>query len=256
MRTNLVSNPLIYGTAKKEASSAHDMIVAFDTTGSMSAYIEAVKKHVVELIPDLFSKNPDIRIGIVAFGDYCDMESKDVFGKAYQSLDLTTDKEDIIKFVKNARNTGGGDGDEFYELVIHKIVTETSWRKDAKKSVLLIADANPHPVGYSYKDIVKNNNISWKEEANKAAELGIEFDTLSINPSLAPWFKELSDITNGVHAPFSSSNKTQEIFKMAAYSRGGSMAKAAYESTLCTYKAAGDTEMVATANSYMKKINE
>ena len=256
MRTNLVSNPLIYGTSKKEALSAHDMIVAFDTTGSMSAYIEAVKKHVVELIPDLFSKNPDIRIGIVAFGDYCDMKSKNVFGKAYQSLDLTTDKEAIIKFVKNAYNTGGGDSDEFYELVIHKIVTETSWRKDAKKSVLLIADANPHPIGYSYQDRVKDNKISWKEEANKAAELGIEFDTLSINPVYASWFNELSDMTNGVHAPFSSSNKTQEIFKMAAYSRGGDIAREAYESTLCMYEATGDTEMIATANSYKKKLNE
>lgn len=36
-----------------------DMVIAFDTTGSMSAYINAVKTHVKELVPKLFSSNPD-----------------------------------------------------------------------------------------------------------------------------------------------------------------------------------------------------
>lgn len=43
-----------------------DMVIAFDTTGSMSAYINAVKNHVKELVPKLFGSNPDLRIGIVA----------------------------------------------------------------------------------------------------------------------------------------------------------------------------------------------
>jgi len=43
-----------------------------------------------------------------------------------------------------AQNTSGGDGDEFYELVIKKIVEEMDWREGSTKAVLLIADANPH----------------------------------------------------------------------------------------------------------------
>ena len=43
-----------------------DMVIAFDTTGSMSCYIESVKKHVVELIPKLFESNPNLRLGVVA----------------------------------------------------------------------------------------------------------------------------------------------------------------------------------------------
>lgn len=54
---------------------------------------------------------------IVAFGDYCDMNSKSDFGNAYQVIDLTDNEKELIKFVKNARNTSGGDGDELYELV-------------------------------------------------------------------------------------------------------------------------------------------
>lgn len=122
-----------------------------------------------------------MRIGIVAFGDYCDMESSTKFGRAYQCLPLTNNEKEIINFINGAQNTGGGDGDEFYELVIKKITEETNWREDAVKSVLLIADAEPHRVGYSYGSIVHNAQIDWREEAIKAAGLGISFDTLSIH---------------------------------------------------------------------------
>ena len=47
-----------------------DMVIAFDTTGSMARYIGAVRKEVSELIPQLFKDNEDLRLGIVAFGDY------------------------------------------------------------------------------------------------------------------------------------------------------------------------------------------
>ena len=50
-----------------------DMVIAFDTTGSMAAYIGAVRKEVSELVPRLFKDNENLRLGIVAFGDYCDM---------------------------------------------------------------------------------------------------------------------------------------------------------------------------------------
>lgn len=123
-----------------------DMVIAFDTTGSMNAYIEAVKLQVKELIPKLFKQNPDLRIGIVAFGDYCDMPSKDRFGKAYQVCGLTDNENRLIEFITKAQSTSGGDSDEFYELVIKKIVEETNWREGSTKAVLLIADAEPHKV--------------------------------------------------------------------------------------------------------------
>ncbi len=177
MRTNLIKTKELPKVVEPSTTDGMlDMVIAFDTTGSMSAYINAVKTHVKELVPKLFSSNPDLRIGIVAFGDYCDMKSKSIFGSAYQVLDLTNDENKIIKFINEAQNTSGGDGDEFYELVIKKITEETAWREGSTKAVLLIADAAPHKVGYSYKRIVNNAQIDWREEAKKASELGIKFD--------------------------------------------------------------------------------
>lgn len=179
MRTNLIKKTeevKVTSKAKTKISSdgVHDMVIAFDTIGSMSSYIGAVKKHVKELVPELLKTNPNMKISIVAFGDYCDMVSPTVFGNAYQVLNLTNDKNKIIKFISEAKNTGGGDGDEFYELVIKKITEETSWREGSVKSVLLIADCAPHSVGYSCGRFVTNAQIDWRVEAKKSAALGIK----------------------------------------------------------------------------------
>ena len=256
MRTNLVK-PKVKPEVKAEVSSDDgmlDMVIAFDTTGSMSSYIGAVKDHVTELVPKLFKANPNLRLGIVAFGDYCDMPSKDNFGKAYQVLNLTNDEEKIINFVKKAQNTSGGDGDEFYELVIKKIVEETDWREGSTKAVLLIADAAPHEVGYSYRNIVSNAQIDWREEAKKASELGIKFDTMTINPMYVEWYKDLSAMTNGVSVPFKNSGKTSQVIEAAALSRGGTRTKAMYMATMDSVK--DDVELSAVYTAYSKEVTD
>lgn len=248
MRTNLIKienkQPIVDGKL--------DMVIAFDTTGSMNSYIGQVKDHVSGLVPQLLKDNPNMRIGIVAFGDYCDMKSATVFGNAYQVLYPTNNEEDIISFVKNAKGTNGGDGDEFYELVIKKITEETPWREDATKTVLFIADANPHKVGYSYGNIVQNAQIDWKEEARKASEKGIQFDTISIHGSSYGWYEELAHITDGIYTEFRSSQKTSDYIKTVAYARGGEATKALFCATMDSFK--NDAEMSAVYNAYAKEV--
>ena len=248
MRTNLIKienkQPIVDGKL--------DMVIAFDTTGSMVSYIGQVKNHVSDLVPQLLKDNPNMRIGIVAFGDYCDMKSATVFGDAYQVLHPTDNEEDIISFVKKAKETCGGDRDEFYELVIKKITEETPWREDATKTVLFIADASPHKVGYSYGNIVQNAQIDWREEAKKASEKGIQFDTISIHGSRFGWYEELAYITDGIYTEFRSSKKTSDYIKTVAYARGGEATKELFCATMDSFK--NDTEMSAVYNAYAKEV--
>lgn len=195
-----------------------DMVIAFDTTGSMACYIESVRREVSELIPRLFRDNEDLRLGIVAFGDYCDMKNAQEFGDAYQCILPTNNENDLIKFVRESKDTSGGDGDEFYELVIKKIVEETPWREGSTRSILLIADAMPHGLGYTYRDYVVGNQIDWRIEAGKAADSKIKIDTVTITD--AQWYKELSAMTNGVSVPFRSGHKTATLVEAAVSSRG------------------------------------
>ena len=250
MRTNLVKVKTESSTKSQVSSEGKlDMVIAFDTTGSMSSYIKDVKNHVMKLIPQLFIDNPNIRISIVAFGDYCDMVSDKYFGKAYQVIDLTDNQGNLIDFVKNAQDTSGGDGDEFYELVIRKIVNETSWREGSEKAVLLIADANPHEVGYTYPTIVENSSLNWREEAKVAAKKGIRFDTTVCGS--AAWYKELSAITNGVCVPFKSSGNSSELVRASALARGGAATMDIFTKAMGECK---DAEMTAVYRAYSKEI--
>lgn len=258
---NLAKKPLKTAPRKTQKPSKKellDYVVAFDTTGSMASYIDNVKLHVEKLIPELFSNDVDLKMQIIAFGDYCDAEwagstystkkyIKD-FGKAFQKSEFTNNENDLIKFVKNAQNTSGGDGDEFYELVIKKIVEETPWREGSKKTVLFIADETPHKVGYKYNDVTFQ--IDWEEEARKAGEKGITFDTLSIHGDSRKWYKELATITNGVYLPFKSSNKMAEVVTATMYARSGDkLSKAKFKMSFATASSAGDTELIGTYKS-------
>ena len=250
MRTGLIKPKVKENTTASDGML--DMVIAFDTTGSMCSYIAAVKKHVIDLIPKLFAANPKLKVSIVAFGDYCDMHSKNDFGDAYQVIDLTDNENKLIKFVKNAKNTGGGDGDEFYELVIKKIVEETSWREGSTKSVLLIADASPHEIGYHFGDIITNNQIDWREEAKKAAAKGIKIDTMQCGNSR--WYKELSRMTNGINLPFKTDSKTSQVIEAASYARGGESTRELFKATMDSVITSGDTELSAVYTAYSKEL--
>lgn len=248
MRTNLIK----INNEQTVVDGKLDMVIAFDTTGSMRSYLDDVKRHITTLIPQLLSDNVDMRIGIVAFGDYCDMKSANEFGNAYQVLYPTNNKSTIMEFISRAKDTHGGDADEFYELVIKKIVEETPWREEATKTVLFIADCDPHGVGYSYHPIVKNAQIDWREEAKKASEKGIQFDTISIHGTSHKWYEELAHITDGIYTPFKSSNKTADYIKTVAYARGGSNTRDLFLATMDSFKE--DAEMSAVYSTYAKEI--
>lgn len=227
----------------KKANEPIDYVIAFDTTGSMSSYIESVKKHVESVVEQMFKNTPNLRVSIVAFGDYCDATSKTDMGDAYQCLPLTDNKNKVIKFIRGAKNTTGGDGDEFYEMVIKTINEETEWRKGSTRTVLFIGDADPHELGYSYRDIIRNNQIDWEEEAKSAKKLGIHYDTLRIHGQI-DWYVQLSKITDGVSLEFKNSAKISNVVLGTTYMRSSSTkSRSAFKSEMTKAFASGDEEL-------------
>lgn len=73
---------------------------------------------------------------------------------------LLDNREKIIKFINDAKNTGGGDSDEFYELVIKKITEETDWREGATKgSITYCRCCTTQCLATPILEIVKNAQI-------------------------------------------------------------------------------------------------
>lgn len=155
------------------------------------------------------------------------MNNAQDFGDAYQSILPTANENELIKFVLNSKDTSGGDGPEFYEQVIKKIVEETPWREGSTRSILLIADATPHELGYTCQEYVVGNQIDWRIEARKAADKKIKIDTVAITDEQR--FKELSAITNGISVPFKNSYKTAELVRASVMSRGSMEARCNFD---------------------------
>ena len=49
-----------------------DILISFDTTGSMYPCLSQVIRNISELSVKLFNEIDDLRIGLIAHGDYCD----------------------------------------------------------------------------------------------------------------------------------------------------------------------------------------
>ncbi len=235
-----IPTSVIDETPVEDIVESYDIAIVFDTTGSMSSYIDSVKSTIQDSVKEMLGNVANLKIAIIGMGDYCDMKSATEFGKAYQQLDFTNDGDEISRFVENVKGTAGGDGDEFYELVINKVVNELSWRENAEKSVMIFADANPHKKGYSYRGIVKNAQIDWRVEAKASAEKGIKWDCYRMN-SHVRWWEELASTTGGEVFEFNKSENTQTVIEGTVYARTKSTA--AFTATFDAAKSMGDIQL-------------
>ena len=78
---------------------------------SQIEYLVQVRDNLRDMVRRLLKDIPNIRIGIMAHGDYCDYST---YVTRYQ--DLTSDVERLLKFVKTVPSTGGGDAPEVVNL--------------------------------------------------------------------------------------------------------------------------------------------
>ncbi|XP_065930600.1 uncharacterized protein [Magallana gigas] len=141
-----------------------EICFSFDTTGSMSSSINAVKENVQELILRLQTDIPGLRIAVFAHGDYCDKNSSYVT----KHIDFSTDLKELCNWVKNVESTGGGDSDECYELVLHG-VQSLSWTPRSQRALVMIGDANPHGVNYPDNKL----RLDWEVELDKLAAMSV-----------------------------------------------------------------------------------
>ena len=168
-----------------------DIVISFDTTGSMYPCLAEVRRHTTAMTERLFREIPDLRVAIIAHGDYCDGP------KVITQLDFTDSQDEIKNFIQNSPSTSGGDYPECYELVLRN-VKSLSWRFDATmKSLILIGDAPPHE---------KNENphkIDWREEAESLKNRNIQVFSVQClnhgNGEAFNFYADVAEITNGYH---------------------------------------------------------
>ena len=143
---------------KTNIGNSPNVLFIFDTTSSMLPCIQQVRQKLRDLVKSMVVDIPDLKIGLIAHGDYCDGDN------CIAVLDLTNDIEKIMNFINNTPNTGGGDAPECYEFAL-QTAKNLSWPKEGG-SVVLIGDDEPHEEN--------PNNIKWREECKQLLEKNIK----------------------------------------------------------------------------------
>lgn len=195
-------------------------MISFDTTGSMNAVIKSVRRNIHALVKTMKEADPDIRIGIIAHGDYCDKDST----YTIRSFDLTGDEDALHRFITETGNTYGGDSDECYELALNTARTAFSWRSGNEKMLVLIGDCDPHPVGYTCKECPGFvNTLDWKNEAGLLQELGVKIYAVhalaGYRSRAKAFYQTLAQTTGGVYLRLDQFSEISDLIIASCYSR-------------------------------------
>ncbi|MBI3767029.1 MAG: VWA domain-containing protein [Deltaproteobacteria bacterium] len=114
-----------------------DLVLVIDTTDSMQSVLEDVKREVRAFIGDLQQMVPASRVAVVAYRD-----KGDEYVTKWVDFSFHTDK--VQNFVGALRADGGGDYPEAVKAGVQAAVRELSWRKTARRILVIIGGSPPH----------------------------------------------------------------------------------------------------------------
>lgn len=114
-----------------------DIVITFDSTGSMQGEINQVKNQIHRIGSVLFELIEKTRIGICTYRDFGDEYVVD-------GLPLTDNLTELVLYLEKVNASGGGDEPEAVEEGL-KWATEQPFRRSARKVILLFGDAPPRP---------------------------------------------------------------------------------------------------------------
>ena len=200
-----------------ETSNKMDLLVSFDTTGSMYPVLSQVRREVEQFVKDMFTEFTDLRLGIIAHGDYCDKDDP----YTIRVMDFTRDEERLCDFVRSTAKTYGGDADECYELVLNTAYKELDWRDDADKIMIMIGDASPHSVNYN----MNKGRLDWRKEADNLADLGVKVFSVhalaGYRSSSRAFYKTVAEKTLGVYLTLDQFNEIVDLIKATVCQQDG-----------------------------------
>jgi von Willebrand factor type A domain len=199
---------------------AREIVFSFDTTGSMFPCLTQVRRNVSSTIKRLFDNALNVRVGVVAHGDYCD-------GARMISVhELSTNQASLCKFVENVQSTSGGDAPEAYEQVLHRART-FNWTGGHSKALVMIGDEVPHEASFREN----RDHIDWRRETEALRDLGVKvYGVQCLNRRNATsFYRDISRISGGYHLQLDQFNNVTELLLAVGYQQQGEEQLAHYE---------------------------
>ena len=114
-----------------------DIAIVFDSTGSMQKEIDQVKNQIERIGNALFKMIPRTRISVCTYRD-----DGDEF--VVKGQELTDQLGKVVTFLNGISAAGGGDDPEAVDVGLKWAIETNSWRRSARKVILVFGDAPPH----------------------------------------------------------------------------------------------------------------
>ncbi len=114
-----------------------DIVITFDSTGSMSGEISEVKSKIERIGHVLMKLVPKTRISVCTYRDK---------GEDYvvRGLKLTDNITEVADYLSRIRAAGGGDTPEAVDAGLEWAIKNNKFRRNARKVILIFGDAPPH----------------------------------------------------------------------------------------------------------------
>jgi hypothetical protein len=189
-----------------------DVVFSFDVTGSMAACLGQVRRVVTEVVQRLFAQVPNLHVGIISHGDYCD-------GADFLSLlDLTDDQQQICNFVRTAPSKHGGDAPEAYETVLAR-ARGMKWRSGRDKVLVVIGDDVPHEPSY-YLNV---QHLDWRNELGLLKEAGVHVYAVQAlaRSHATSFYREMAQLSDGVHLDLHQFSAICDLIVAVCYKQVG-----------------------------------
>ena len=179
--------------------SVTEVVLSFDTTGSMYPYLKEVRERLLDIVKRLQAEaarhKETIRVAIIAHGDYCDKDTTYVekFLPLHDLADAGTIGR-LTKFITEVGQTGGGDGPECYELALHR-ARGMDWTDRSKRILVIIGDNDPHEPGYKCGSYT--NTLDWRKALDALVKRQVRIYAVEADGSKRAFWQQLADKTDG-----------------------------------------------------------
>ena len=210
-----------------------EICFSFDTTISMTSYVDQVKARLQDMMQKLKSDVPGIKMALFAHGDYYQERFNNTNPYITKHVDFTDDVAELCTFIKGAEPTLGGDWDECYELVLKEAREKLTWTPGTNRVLVMIGDASPHkPEDYGNK--FEGDVINWRDEVDKLLKdhircYGVYCNTPKSGIMDRDFFKTLSLRGNGSSLELEKFDSIFDFMMAICYREQGGDALFAYE---------------------------
>lgn len=144
-----------------------DVALLLDSTGSMAGLLRLAKQSIDDLIREMASPIPSLRIALVTYRDFGD-------NYVYYGTPLTFDLEHLPGFLQSFVHGQGGDIPEAVHDTVTAVMRKLDWRPDAHKVIVFAGDAPHHPEQDSaFRAAIR----AWAKPENRAVLHAIFTDT-------------------------------------------------------------------------------